>query len=125
METNCKHLSCKERTIIQLSLEQGCSLRVIARSLQQAPSPISRELKRNGWTNPTTGPQKRGRPPLAGGYGAPLAQQLVAGLAKQIGNLSSLTHPHNTPYPPLVKHQLALTPTQPLSWSQRLHFFYF
>ena len=67
MGTNCKHLSCEERTLIQLSLEQGCTLRVIARSLQRAPSLISRELKRNGWINPTTGPWKRGRPPLAGG----------------------------------------------------------
>ena len=81
MGTNYKHLSCEERTLIQLSLEQGCTLRVIARSLQRAPSSISRELKRNGWTNPTTGPRKRGRPPLAGGYRAPLAQQRATGLA--------------------------------------------
>ena len=68
MGTNFKHLSCEERTLIQLSLEQGCSLRVIARSLQRAPRAISRELKRNGWTNLTTGPRKRGRPPLEDGY---------------------------------------------------------
>ena len=67
MGMNYKHLSCEERTLIQLSLEQGCTLRVIARSLQRAPSSISRELKRNCWTNPTTGPRKRGRPPLADG----------------------------------------------------------
>ena len=67
MGTNYKHLSCEARTLIQLSLEQGCTLRVIARSLQRAPSSISRELKRNGWTNPATGPRKRGRPLLAGG----------------------------------------------------------
>ena len=48
MGTNYKHLSCEERTLIQLSLEQGCTLRVIARSRQRAPSSISRELKRNG-----------------------------------------------------------------------------
>ncbi|MDA1373105.1 MAG: helix-turn-helix domain-containing protein, partial [Proteobacteria bacterium] len=64
MGTNYKHLSCKERTMIQLSLEQGCPLRVIARSLQRAPRSIRRELKRNGWTNPTTGARKCGRPLL-------------------------------------------------------------
>ena len=82
MGTNYKHLSCEERTLIQLKLEQGCPLRVIARCLQRAPSSISRELKRNGWTNPTTGPRKHGRPPLSGGYRAPLAPQRAAGLAR-------------------------------------------
>ena len=91
MGTNYKHLSCEERTLIQLSLEQGCTLRVIACSLQRALSSISRELKRNGWTNPTTGFRKRGHPPLAGGYRAPLAQQRVAGLARTARYLSRLT----------------------------------
>ena len=68
--------------LIQLSLEQGCTLRVIACCLHRALSSISRELKRNGWTNLTTGPRKRGRPPLASGYRAPLTQQRVAGLAR-------------------------------------------
>ena len=63
MGTNYKHLSCEERTLIQLILEQGCSLRIIARSLQRAPSSISRELKRNGWTNPTTDARKSSRRP--------------------------------------------------------------
>ena len=82
MGSNYKHLSCEERTLIQLSLEQGYTLRVIARSLQRAPSSIRRKLKRNGWTNPTTGSRKRGCPPLAGGYRAPLAPQHAAGLAR-------------------------------------------
>jgi hypothetical protein len=30
MGTNYKHLSCEERAMIQLSLEQGCTLRTIA-----------------------------------------------------------------------------------------------
>ena len=64
MGTNYKHLSCEERTMIQLSLEQGCT-----------PSSISRELRRNGWRNPAISPKKQGRPPVAGGYRAPLAQQ--------------------------------------------------
>ena len=75
MGTNYRHLSCEERTMIQLSLEQGCTLRAIAGSVQRAPSTISRELKRNGWSNPAAEPRKRGRPPVAGGYRAPAAQQ--------------------------------------------------
>jgi len=73
MGTNYEHLSCEERTMIQWSLEQGCTLRAMARSVQRAPSSISRELKRNGWSNPATAPKKRGRPLGAGGYRAPLA----------------------------------------------------
>jgi len=76
-----KHLSCEERTMIQLSLEQGCRLRAIARSLHRAPSSISRELKRNGWSNPAMAPKKRGRPMVAGGYRAPLAQQRADGVS--------------------------------------------
>ena len=110
MGTNYKHLSCEKRTLIQLSLEQGCTLRVIARSLQRAPRSISRELKRNGWTNPTTGPRKRDRPPLASGYRAPLAQQRAAGLARTAryplrlaqdgplwGYVARLLHDRNSP----------------------------
>ncbi|MEX3548178.1 MAG: helix-turn-helix domain-containing protein, partial [Burkholderia sp.] len=64
-----KHLSCEERTLIHLSLEQGCKLRAIARSLHRAPSSISRELRRNGWRAPEpAAKQGPGRPLLAGGY---------------------------------------------------------
>jgi len=56
--------------MIQLSLEQGYT-----------PSSVSRELKRNGWSNPAIAPKKRGRPLVAGGYRAPLAQQRADGLA--------------------------------------------
>ena len=61
MGTNHEQLSCEERTMIQLSLEQGCMLRAIARSMHRAPSSISRELARNGWSNPAAAPKKRGR----------------------------------------------------------------
>src|SRR6202140_3064123 len=80
METY-KHLSCEERTIIQLSLEQGCKLRAWARSLQRAPSSISGELQRNGWNQPVAMPRGPGRPPVAGGYRAPTAQQRARRLA--------------------------------------------
>src|SRR5258706_1521200 len=81
MGTSYKHLSCEERTMIQWSLGQGCTLRAIARSVQRAPSSISRELDRNGWRNQADAPKNRGRPPLAGGYRAPLAQQRAQALA--------------------------------------------
>ena len=79
MGTNYNHLSCEDRALIQLSLEQSCTLRVFARSWQRAPSTISRQLKRNGWTSPTKGPQKHDRPLLAGGYRSPLAQHSAVG----------------------------------------------
>jgi len=92
MGTNYNHLSCEERTMIQLSLEQGCTLRAIARSVQRAPSSIGRELQRNGWSNPATAPRKRGRPPVAGGYRAPLAQQRADRLASTASRPSRLVH---------------------------------
>jgi IS30 family transposase len=49
MGKNYEHLSVEERALIQSKLELGCKLRAIARSLQRAPSTISRELKRCGW----------------------------------------------------------------------------
>ena len=58
------HLSDLERAQIQAYLELGCKLRAIARSLQRAPSSISRELKRCGWLGPqaaTSAPRLRTR----------------------------------------------------------------
>ncbi len=49
MGKNYDHLSVEERALIQCKLELGFKLRAIARSLQRAPSTISRELKRCGW----------------------------------------------------------------------------
>jgi IS30 family transposase len=91
MGTNYQQLSSEERTMIQLSLEQGCTLRAIARSVQRAPSTISRELRRNGWSDPATAARKCGRPLVAGGYRAPLAQQravLLAGSARTPARLA-------------------------------------
>ena len=81
MGTNYKHLSMEERTMIQMGLEQGCTLRAIALSVQRSPSTISRELKRNGWANPAAEPQRRGRPRIAGGYRATVAQTRATALA--------------------------------------------
>jgi IS30 family transposase len=68
-----EHLSIEERTMIQLGLEQRCTLRAIARSVQRSPSTVTRELARNGWTCSEARPTKRGRPPVAGGYRAAAA----------------------------------------------------
>jgi IS30 family transposase len=77
------HLSCEERTFLQLALEQGSSMSSIARSLDRSVCTISRELKRNSWRNQTCRPKQKGRPPLAGGYRAVLAQQRAHGLASK------------------------------------------
>ena len=50
-KTYC-HLSDLERAQIQAQLECGCKVRAIARTLQRAPSTISRELARCGWHGP-------------------------------------------------------------------------
>ncbi len=81
MGTNHKRLSMEERTMIQMGLERGCRLKAIALSVQRSPSTISRELKRNGWTNPATEPRRRGRPRVAGGYRASQAQARTSELA--------------------------------------------
>ncbi len=49
--------------------------------MQRAPSSISRELSRNGWSNPATALKRRGRPLVAGGYRAALAQHRADALA--------------------------------------------
>ena len=69
------HLSCEDRVLIQLALEQGKPLRSIARSIERSVGTISRELQRNGWVNQSKDPKKRGHPLLAGGYRASSAQQ--------------------------------------------------
>ena len=62
-------LSLQERTMIHMQLERGLTPAAIALGLNRSASTRSRELRRNGWTRPTTrrGP---GRPPLAGSYRA-------------------------------------------------------
>src|SRR5450759_1541384 len=81
MNTDYRHLNVDERGFIQLALERGCTLRAIARSVQRAPSTISRELARNAWIKP---PKHRGpgRPRLAGGYRAVPAQERGVLLAR-------------------------------------------
>jgi len=73
MGKHYSHLSCEERTLIQMSLERNCSMGEIARSLERPISTIIRELQRNGWSRKQA--RQRGRPPIAGGYRAAAAQQ--------------------------------------------------
>jgi transposase, IS30 family len=56
MTKSYQHLSQMDRAVIQAKLELGCTLRAIARSVQRAPSTISRELKRCGWKGPSSAP---------------------------------------------------------------------
>lgn len=70
MEKTYKHLDSTERALIQIGLEQGCSLRSIARSLNRPVSSVSRELHRNGWVSPSCQAGQKGRRPVAGGYNA-------------------------------------------------------
>ena len=46
MGTRYQHLSAEERATIMIMLQQGCSARSIARTLQRSPSTITREIRR-------------------------------------------------------------------------------
>ena len=74
MTTNYQHLCIDERAHIQFLLQQGLTVRAIARTVSRAPSTIGRELARNGWVRPVL-PRGRGRPVIAGGYRAVQAQR--------------------------------------------------
>jgi IS30 family transposase len=78
MKTKYKHLNCEERTLIQLSLERGCTMNAIALSLDRSVSSISRALARNGWCDPKSQPAQAGRRALAAGYRAVIAHQRAA-----------------------------------------------
>jgi len=67
-------LSLEERTLIQTQLEMGIRLGAIAKSVNRSPSTVSSELKRNGWIRSKT-PRCPGRPAVAGGYRAEVANK--------------------------------------------------
>jgi IS30 family transposase len=90
MGTNYVHLSCEERAVIQCGLERGCALREMARSLGRAPSSISRELRRNGWSNSVGTRRRRGLSLVADGYRAPRAQRRADTLARKARRPSRL-----------------------------------
>jgi len=60
---------------MQLCLAKGSTIRAIALSLDRSASSVSRELARNQWCSPQAQAFRPGRPALAGGYRAVLAQQ--------------------------------------------------
>ena len=62
MNRHYQHLTLADRAIIRAKLDEGCTLRAIARSVQRAPSTVSRELRRNGACERSGAPAKRGRP---------------------------------------------------------------
>ena len=72
MDTQYKHLSCEERALIQLMLEQGSTLRAIARSVLRSPSTISREVARNA--SPCLARRADRNSPQTGAYTALSAQ---------------------------------------------------
>ncbi len=121
MGTNYKHLSMEERTMIQMGLEQGCTLRAIALSVQRPPSTISRELKRNAWTNPAMEPRRRGRPRIAGSYRVTVAQARASELVATPRGPSRLAM--DGPLWPLVQRLLRTrhSPEQIAGILRRMH----
>ena len=59
--------------MIHTQLARGLTPAAMAMGLHRSASTRSRELRRNGWTRPTTR-RSPGRPPVAGGYRADAAQ---------------------------------------------------
>ncbi len=74
MGKSYSQLSIEERTMIQTQLEMGIKPAAIALGLNRSASTLSRELSRNGWVRAKAccGP---GRPRMAGGYRAVVAQE--------------------------------------------------
>lgn len=70
---NYNQLSIEDRCLIQTQLAIGFKPTWIAKVLGRSVSTITRELHRNGWTSSDI-KRGRGRPPIAGGYRAALAQ---------------------------------------------------
>ena len=76
MQKTYTHITLEERAVMQVMLEQGQSLRAIARRLCRAPSSITREFTRNNGCLPDPSvPAARGRPRVAGGYRCARAQR--------------------------------------------------
>lgn len=69
MTNHYRHLSAEDRGAIMAMSLQGCSARLIGRTLYRAPSSITRELQRNGYL-PAAHQSDMGRPRIAGGYDA-------------------------------------------------------
>ena len=69
MSKTYTHLTLDDRITIQILLDAKLSVRAIARTLNRAPSTLTREFKRNGGQLPEPDPApKLGRPRVSGGY---------------------------------------------------------
>ncbi|WP_369823003.1 helix-turn-helix domain-containing protein, partial [Rhizobacter sp. OV335] len=69
MTRTYEQLSAEERGVIMALSTQGSSARAIARTLERAPSTITRELRRNGHRT-SSGRALMGRPRKRPGYDA-------------------------------------------------------
>ncbi len=61
MSTNYQYFGIDEGVHIQFLMGEGFTVRAIARTVNRAPSTISREHARNGWVRPWL-PRSRGSP---------------------------------------------------------------
>ncbi len=76
MSKTYTHLTLDDRITIQMLLDAKLSVRAIARTLNRAPSTLTREFKRNGGLLPEPDPApKLGRPRVSDGYRGDCAQQ--------------------------------------------------
>jgi IS30 family transposase len=93
MAKTYNHLSLKERAVMQVMLDHGCSLRAIARKLCRSASTISRELARSGGavTDPLA-PRSPGRPRTACGYRCAKAQQRAQRLDRKARVACKMVH---------------------------------
>jgi transposase, IS30 family len=103
MGKHYEQLSAEERGTIMALHHQGSSMRAIADVLGRSPSTISRELGRNGYHDPASGP-KMGRPRLVAGYDATLAGRRAARLRRKVRRRRKL-HPDGQLWA-LVRHLL-------------------
>ena len=78
MGKNYDQLSIDARAMIPPHLEMGGTPAARAKAITRSASPVSRELRRHGWSGPTP-PRGPGRPAVAGGYRAEAAPNRAHG----------------------------------------------
>ena len=95
MPKSYSHLSDLERAQIQAHLELGCKVRAIARTLQRAPSTISRELAKCGWHGPKAAtPAFRLRTRGINGYWCEAAHKRARAMAAKARTMPKLRIGH-------------------------------
>jgi transposase, IS30 family len=106
-----EHLSLEERCLIQTQLSMSFSPAAIAAGLKRARSTVTREMKRNGWRPEWQRPD-RGRPPIAGGYYARLAEKRARRRRRKPRTLRKLV-PGNPLWGTVLEHlKRGLSPEQ-------------